>query len=237
MGRDPDADTPALTPELLADLQAGLLDEATAARVRRRVRTDPDAARILDQLDTVRRELAVLGSDGRSAAAVPDDVTARVSAALRAAPGHAVARPRLTRGQRVALALGLTAAAAAVVAGVLVLSGDPGGGFPAGPTASQITVPAAPFPLSDADLRALLSMPPQLGALAESGRLASCLGGLGRSPTQQVLGARTQQVAGRPAVVLLLPGSTAERLDAVVVAPTCSAADTGLVARTGLDRP
>ena len=122
MGRDPDADTPALTPELLADLQAGLLDEATAARVRRRVRTDPDAARILTQRDTVRRELAVLGSDDRSAAAVPDDVTARVSAALRAAPGHAVARPRLTRGQRVALALGLTAAAAAVVAGVLVLS-------------------------------------------------------------------------------------------------------------------
>lgn len=235
MGRDPDADTPALTPELLADLQAGLLDDATAAQVRRRARTDPDAVRILTQLATVRRELSALGSDARSAPAVPDDVTARVSAALRSAPGHAVARPRLTRRQRVTLALGLTAAAAAVVAGVMVLSGDPGGGFPAGPTASQVTVPDNRFPLSEADLRAALSSPPQLGALAEPRRLASCLAGLGRSPTEQVLGAR--QVAGPTGVVLLLPGATARRIDVVAVAPSCGAGDTGLVARTGLDRP
>ena len=34
---------PPLTVELLADLQAGLLDDESAARVRRRVRDDPEA--------------------------------------------------------------------------------------------------------------------------------------------------------------------------------------------------
>lgn len=38
-----DADPP-LTVELLADLQAGLLDDATAARIRSRVRSDPQAS-------------------------------------------------------------------------------------------------------------------------------------------------------------------------------------------------
>lgn len=55
-----------ITPELLADLQAGLLDDATAALVRRRVRDDPDAARMLAALDRVRREIAELGESVRS---------------------------------------------------------------------------------------------------------------------------------------------------------------------------
>ena len=53
-----------ITPELLADLQAGLLDDATAARVRSRARCDPEAVLMLARLDTVRRELARLGRAG-----------------------------------------------------------------------------------------------------------------------------------------------------------------------------
>lgn len=78
-------DVDPITPELLSDLQAGLLDDATAARVRRQVRADPDAARALAALDTVRRELARLRTDDASAPEVPADVTARIGAALRAA--------------------------------------------------------------------------------------------------------------------------------------------------------
>ena len=78
-----------VTPELLADLQAGLLDDDTAAAVRRRVRADPEAAHALAALDTVRRELGRLGaeleSDSASAPEVPAEVTARIGAALRAA--------------------------------------------------------------------------------------------------------------------------------------------------------
>ena len=57
-----DSGEPTLTPTLLADLDAGLLDDATAARVRRLADTD------------------------RSAPDVPPEVTDRVVAALRRAP-------------------------------------------------------------------------------------------------------------------------------------------------------
>lgn len=57
-----DADPP-LTVELLADLQAGLLDDATAARIRSRVRSDPQAQQILRALNRVRRDVAAMGAD------------------------------------------------------------------------------------------------------------------------------------------------------------------------------
>ena len=77
-----------ITPELLADLQAGLLDDATAAALRQRVRTDSAAAGMLSALDRVRRDLADLGADQGTAPDVPAEVTARVGAALQAAPPH-----------------------------------------------------------------------------------------------------------------------------------------------------
>ena len=234
---------PEITPELLADLQAGLLDDATAAAVRSRARSDPEAARMLARLDAVRRELADLGADERSAPAVPETVTARMAAALRAAPhpgsaptaGHSVSRPQLTRAQRAGLVVGICAAATAIVLGALLLTRDPGPAFPSGPTAARITVerpgPDA-FPLSDADLRALLSQQRDLGPLADPQRRASCLTGLGYSPTLEVLGGRPLEVSGRPGVLLLLPSGTPDRIRAVVVEPTCTAAHTGLLAET-----
>ena len=60
-----------ITPELLADLQAGLLDDATAAALRQRIRTDPTPHDMLAALDRVRRDLADLGADDASAADVP----------------------------------------------------------------------------------------------------------------------------------------------------------------------
>ena len=84
-----------ITPELLADLQAGLLDDAAAAALRQRIRTDPDAADMLAALDRVRRDLAALGADDASAPDVPAEVTARVGAALQAAA--AASDPRRTR--------------------------------------------------------------------------------------------------------------------------------------------
>lgn len=241
----PDRDAAHITPELLAALQAGLLDDATAARIRRHARADPEAARMLAQLNSVRRELAILGSDEQSAPDVPAAVTAQVGAALRAAPrpgasstgGHAVSRPQLTRGQRAGLVVGVGALTTAIVVGVLILSRDPGPAFPTGPTASQITVErtaSSAFPLSDAELRAALARPPELGPLADPHRRASCLTGLGYSPTLEVLGGRTLEVAGRPGVLLMVPADAPDQIRAVVVAPTCTAAHTGLLAETVL---
>ena len=42
-----------ITPRLLADLQAGLLDDDTATRLRRQAREDPAAARVVAALDRV----------------------------------------------------------------------------------------------------------------------------------------------------------------------------------------
>ena len=239
----PDPEPSPLTLDLLADLQAGLLDDATAARVRRRARNDPEAERILAGLDTVRRELARLGSEERSAPDVPATVTAAVGAALRTTPppggGHALPRPRLRRVQWAGLGVGISAVAATVILGALMLTRDPGPAFPSGPTAAQMTVGAtAPtgFPMSDAELRAALSEPRDLGPLADPQRRASCLTGLGYSPAQEVLGARQLSVSGRPAVLLLVPGGASGQISAVLVEPTCSAANTALVAETVVAR-
>ncbi|MDN4522650.1 hypothetical protein JN086_29350 [Mycolicibacterium austroafricanum] len=199
--------------------------------------TDPPDALI----DDVRRELARLGTDARSAPEVPAEVTARVSAALRAAPppgSHAVIRPKLTRLHRAGLLIGACAVAAAAVVGAITLTRDPAPVFPAGPTASQITVtdPAQPFPLSGPELLTALDAAPDLGPLTDAPRRASCLAGLGYAPTLEVLGGRQIDVAGRPGVLLLLPGASAGQIVAVAVSPTCSTAHTGLLAETLVNR-
>ncbi|MDZ4265044.1 MAG: hypothetical protein U1D00_04945 [Mycobacterium sp.] len=244
--RDPAPGT-ALTPELLADLQAGLLDDTTAARVRRQARADPEATRVLADLDAVRRDLAHLGSDPRTAPAVPAAVTARVGAALRAAPppgpssgGHALPRPSLTRRQRAGLTLGIGAVAAAVVLGAVMVTRDDGSALPSGPTADQITVEQTvddtDFPVSDTELQAALSEVADLGPLADAQRRAACLAGPGHSPAPEVLGGRQLEVSGRPAVLLLIPGEPPGQVLALAVEPDCSAADTGLIAERVLPR-
>ena len=77
----------------LANLQAGLLDDDTAAVIRRRVRDDPESARRMAGLDRVRRDLADLGTDSASAPDAPADVTTRVAAALRAEPSPGTPSP------------------------------------------------------------------------------------------------------------------------------------------------
>ena len=81
---DETADPP-LTVQLVADLQAGLLDDDTAARVRSQIRTDPQAEGILRALNQVRRDVASTGADPASAPDIPPALAARISAALSSA--------------------------------------------------------------------------------------------------------------------------------------------------------
>lgn len=242
---DPEPDPAGVTDDRLADLQAGLLDDARAARVRRHVRGDQDAARTLAGLAAVRRELAQLGAGAGPAPAVPADVTARITAALREAPhpttagAHLAVRPRLTRMQRAGLLVGVTAAAVAVVVGALTLLRGPETSLSAdSPTASQITVAGPPrsFPLTDAQVRAELTAPADLGPLADPRRRGPCLAGLGYAPTLDVLGGRQLDVWGRPGILLVLPGAVPEQIAAVAVAPSCNAVDTGLIAEIVVSR-
>jgi hypothetical protein len=235
-GCEPDS----ITPQLLADLQAGLLDDDTAAALRQLIRTDPDAQAMLASLDRVRRDLADLGANADSALEVPAAVTARIGAALRdrgQAPGHSV---RYTpRWQLIALVAGVAAAIIGAVVGGLMLTLPPEPTWSAGPTAETITVsrPATELPLSTPQIVGLLSQSPDYGQLADPQQRASCLSGLGYSAATAVLGARPIDMYGRPAVLMLLPADSPGKVLALVVEPGCSAAHTGLLANTLVTRP
>lgn len=229
--------------ELLADLQAGLLDDDTAAHIRRRVRTDPiagpDARNALAALDRVRRDLAELGQDTATAPPVPDEVSARLSEVLRAEP--APPAPSTRRWKSVAAVAGASAAVVAAVVGGTVLI-RPADQAPSTLTSlGRITVspPRAAIGLSEPQIQALLSLPPDLGPLADPQRRNACLSALGY-PSALVLGARPTDVAGRHGVLVLVPSNAPTDADSVVglVVPTdCDAAHAGTLAHTVVKRP
>ena len=235
---DDERDDPPPTVDSLADLQAGLHDDDTAARLRARVRTDTDARQSMAALNRVRGDVAALSSDGSSAPEVDPAVVNRIGAALRAQ--HAVRRGGLPRSARLAVALtGLTALAVAAWLGTRALITAPAPTTSRPTTIEHITVSRPPLaiPLSDQQILALLDHEPDFGPLTDPRRRTSCLSGLGYPANARVLGARPIDVAGHPAVLLVLPGDAPGNVKALAVAPTCSAANTGLSADRLVTRP
>jgi hypothetical protein len=106
-------------------------------------------------------------------------------------------------------------------------------------TIEHITVSRPPqsIPLSDQQILALLDGEPDLGPLTDPRRRASCLAGLGYPANTRVLGARAIDIAGHPAVLLVLPGDAPGVFAALAVAPTCSSVNTGLSADRTVRRP
>ncbi|NDJ88338.1 hypothetical protein GWR20_04065 [Mycolicibacter kumamotonensis] len=145
--------------------------------------------------------------------------------------------PRLNR---IAAVTGSAAALAAIGLGTTALIRFPGDA-PSGPRSfDAITVasePAPVLPLTSPELLELLDRSPEYGALADPGRRIGCLAGLGYPASTAVLGAREITVNGRPGIVLLLPGASSGTIVALAVAPSCSSADTGLLADTTVRRP
>ncbi len=235
-GREAETDPP-LTVETLADLQAGLLGEEDAARVRRRIRRDPDGQAVVRALNRVRHDVAAVAADPASAPEPPPDLTARISAALRSAgpppgPAHS-ARPRIRPARVAAAFAGLAAALAGIGLGTAALLHTPASTPSTEVTAEHITVSApTAIPLSHSQILELLHRNPDYGPLGDPQRRASCLTGLGYPPSTQVLGARPVEVGARPGVLLVLPADTPGNLAVVAVGPGCSAADTGLLADT-----
>jgi hypothetical protein len=238
---------PPLTVERLADLQAGLLDDEAAARVRRQVRADPEAETILRALNQVRRDIAAIGADPMSAPDAPPEVIDRITAALTSAgpsgaPGSRAAhtaRPQLRPGRVVAGVAGVCAVLAAIGIGTAALINAPAPMPSTAVTAEHITVSTPPMvvPLSQAEILGLLDRSPEYGPLNDASRRASCLNGLGYPASTQVLGARPIEINARPGVLLVLPGDTPNNLAVFAVALNCSAADTGLLANTQIPRP
>lgn len=230
--------------ELLADLQAGLLDDATATDVRHRVRTDPvagpEAKNTLAALDRVRRDLRGLGTDAQSAPPVPAEVSSRLSEALRAAPALPARSPR--RWKPLAAVAGAGAALVAAVLGGAVLVRPAGQAPSAMVSVGQITVspPHGDVGLSESQILGLLATPPDLGPLSDPLRRNACLSTLGYPSGVPILGASPVEVAGRHGVLVVVPPDTSGRSDtvvAVVLAADCDAGRGGSLAQTLVKRP
>ncbi|MEE6136211.1 hypothetical protein SKC41_07670 [Mycobacterium sp. 050128] len=247
---DPDPRHPAADPpptiESLADLQAGLLDDEAAARLRRQVRQDPDAQRVLRALNQVRRDVAAVGADPESAPEPPAETTGRIVEALgAAAPGTTAraathsARPHIRPARVAAGVAGVGAVLAAAGFGTAALLNEPEPAPSAPTTAMHITVSTPPMaiPLSASEIVALIGRAPDYGPLGDPGRRASCLGGLGYPASTRVLAARPIEINARPGVLLVLPADSPGELAVFAVALNCSAADTGLLASTQVPRP
>jgi len=238
---------PPLTVDLLADLQAGLLDDEAAARVRRQVRTDPEAQGAMRALNQVRRDVAAVGADPASAPDAPPEVIARITAALGSVrPSGSLgggaahsARPHLRPGRVAAGVAGLCAVLASIGIGTAALINAPTPIPSTSVTAEHITVSTPPMvvPLSQVEILGLLDHSPDYGPLNDPSRRASCLSGLGYPASMQVLGARPIEINARPGVLLVLPGDRPNKLAVFAVALNCSAADTGLLANTQIARP
>jgi hypothetical protein len=242
---------PPLTVELLADLQAGLLDDDAAARLRKKVRADPEAQQMVHALNRVRRDITAAGTDLSATPAVAPAVIDDIGAALRAAPiaarqsrahlraTHIVRpreRPRPARALAAVAGLAATTLAVGLGTAALIATPAPTPGEPT--TAQRITVSRPPMeiPLSDPQILALLDREPDYGPLADPQRRASCLGGLGYPAATQILSAQPIEIAGHTAVLLVLSGRTPGKITALAVAPTCSSLNTGLLADRVVNR-
>ena len=238
---DDGADEPPLTVEVLADLQAGLLDDESAARVRQRVRDDPAAGQMLRALNRVRCDVAALGADPapESRPRSPPGSRRRWHRRRRATPSAHAVRPRIRPARVVAAVAGVGALLAAIGVGTAALITAPAPTPSTPVTAEHITVSTPPMaiPLSQDEILGLLDQSPDYGPLGDPARRASCLSGLGYPASTQVLGARRVEINARPGVVLVMPGDTPHSLAVYAVALNCSAADTGLLANTQVPAP
>ena len=189
---------------------------------------------------------AMSGSAGHEPAAITselqagqlDDATAAaLPQQIRSGPAHSVRHT--PRWQVAGLVAGVGAAVVGAVVGAVTLARDPVPTRPGGLTAESITVsrPASDVPLSDPQIVGLLSRTPDYGPLADPQRRASCLSGLGYSAATPVLGGRPVDMQGRAGVLLVLAADTPRTLLALVVAPDCNSAHTGLLANTLVTRP
>jgi len=165
----------------------------------------------------------------------PVSATNTVTGTHQAAPVHA-ARPRQRNARLVAAGCGVLAVLAAAAVGLSALLHSPTTTSSTVTSANMITV-GPRVPLSDKQLIALVGRKPDFGSLVDQKRRSACLAALGYPGNTQVLGAESVRLDGHTAVVLVLPGQQPNELAVFAVAPSCSSADTGVIANTTVRRP
>ncbi|PPK68085.1 hypothetical protein V5P93_007433 [Actinokineospora auranticolor] len=248
--RGPDPDGPPWSVDLLADLHAGLLDPGHSALLWPRVNADPEAKAIIDALDSVKVGLGELS--GAPVPPMPARFAARLDAALEAEVRQAFAgsgapvalqdppRPEPApvldfaaaasrkRGRRNAWGVGLlTAAAAAVAIGFVVLPGK-------GPTTDGVAVPApggsadtGPLAVREHEVAGVVGQVNNrfdYGDLKDKATAERCVAANGVDAKAQLAGVRPITLDGKSGTMLLLivPGEK-NPFRVLVVKPDCEA--------------
>ncbi|WP_019856146.1 hypothetical protein [Actinopolyspora mortivallis] len=243
--RDPD-----WSPDVLAELHAGALDEETAGGLRPVAEEDPRARAVLTALERTRQELAACPD-----VEIPGDVATRVEDALAAEPlptgggespaGEAnaassgevtsLARARgRRRGRGLVLGAGLAAAAAAVL-GVLLVTQYPGpereshqaeqppsedGGGTSSASEGPLALTGERVELDGKQFGEVLSSEEYVDSLLAPESLRACLRANGVT-TGTPLGAEEIVFNGRRAQLLVLPTGEVGTFRLLAVGPEC----------------
>jgi hypothetical protein len=219
--------------DVLADLHAGVLDEAESASLWPLVTADPQAREVLAALDATLEDLH--GIQDIPAPAMPPEFAARLDSALAAEAAQAAARPpaeqsapaqvielakaRRRRNNRLGWAGGVVAVAAAVAAVVLVVGQPRGaGGQPVAAAPSQ-SASSGPLDMSMA-LAAIGKS--DYGPLADPARLSACLAVNGQDPDRKPAGAAQLTLNGKPGTLLVLTTGHTAQFRLLVVGPGCA---------------
>jgi len=221
--------------DLLADLHAGVLDEAQAAELWPRVQADPEARAIIDALEATSADLAALGA--APAPPIPEDVAARIDAALadevkqafpQVAPVVSLDAARRKRNKRIGWVTGVVAVAAAAVAAVAIAvpksettEGNPIAAAP--PSTGQSSAPALALRSDQpqAAVGELTTAPKDYGSLGTPQALDSCLQAAGYPAGQSPIGVRPGTVDGQPAILVLLTTGKIAEFRLVALSPSC----------------
>ncbi len=220
-----DRPTPPLTPELIADLHAGILPADLADSLWPLAREDAEAAAVLAALDQAAADLAELDGDIEP---MPDLVAARLRNAVRA-EGAVPTPPRSTA----------RFAAAAAVALVLGMGAFVGFDHSTPPSTEGTTGQSAlPAPIEVADGTVPRSQARAVRGTMVVGRLtdprlrSDCLSANGYAAGTALLGSSPARVGERRGTLLLISGDRPPNVIALVVGDRCSAANPDLLAVT-----
>ena len=214
--------------DLIADLHAGVLPPEVAAQLRPRVEADAEAREILQALDATLADLQALPP-----IPMPDDVAARIDAALAAearpaAPVVSLDEARKRRNRRLGLGGGVLVAAAAAFGIVFAVS--PGGDRATNPPAAQETstpnsnVSAPPLAVKGDELGSAVGevlKAQNFGPLETPDRLAGCLQGGGITSSGNPLGISPISLDGKDAVMAILPAGLGQYRLVVLDPDTC----------------
>lgn len=246
-GRPRGTPTPPWSVDLLADLHAGVLDEAEAAALWPQVEADPDAMAVIAALDATSADLSAFAEE--PVAPIPAGVAARIDAALieertreqqQVAPVIDMAAARRRRNKQLGWGAGfLTAAAAAVVAIAIAVpdsttSGTPMAedGKPTSATPPGTAPGGQPLSLRGNDVAAGLGDTLNVrdyGPLENRAGLDECLAANDIDTKVQPAGVRPATIDGKSAVLVVLTTGKFAQYRLVALPVDCGPDNPGLL--------